>query len=158
MDYRIVKKESFTVLGAARVFTYENANTDVSEFWAEHAGSANSRYVHGMFGVNIDEKMNGGEFEYLIADLYNPAADIPEGLVTRTIPSCTWAVFPIKGAMPEAMRDVNVKIFSEWLPALRDYEFAAGYCMEMYDNPDKYPDGVRDGNYYAEIWVPVKKK
>ena len=113
-----------------------------------------------MFGVNIDEKMNsdGGEFEYLIADLYNPAYDIPEGLVTRIIPSYTWAVFPIRGALPEAMLDVNVKIFSEWLPALRDYEIAAGYCIEMYDRLDKYPEGVRDGNYYTEIWLPVKKK
>lgn len=160
MDYRIVKKESFTVLGAAKEFTYEGAATDIPKFWAEHAMSGNGRYVHGMFGVNIDEKMGSGNssFEYLIADLYNPAMDIPDGFTTHVIPSYTWAVFPIKGGLPDAMQDVNAKIFSEWLPALKDYEFAAGYCIEMYDRPDKYPKGVGDENYYTEIWIPVKKK
>ncbi len=161
MDYRIVKKESFTVLGSARNFPYENAKATIPEFWAEHSKSGNCRYVHGMFGVNIDEKMNNGgdgEFEYLIADLYNPAVDIPDGFTTRTIPAYTWAVFPIKGALPEAMQDVNKKIFSEWLPALKGYELAAGCCIEMYDNPEEYPKGVNDANYYAEIWIPVKKR
>lgn len=50
------------------------------------------------------------------------------------------------------------EIFSEWLPALQDYEFAAGYCVEMYDAPDKYPKGTGDENYYTEIWIPVRKK
>lgn len=160
MDYRIVKKESFTVLGAAKNFTYESAAAEIPKFWAEHAKNGGSKFVHGMFGVNIDEKMGSGNdsFEYLIADVYNPAADIPDGFTTRVIPAYTWAVFPIKGALPDAMRDVNKKIFSEWLPALRDYEFAAGCCIEMYDLPDKYPNGTGDANYYTEIWIPVKKK
>ena len=111
-----------------------------------------------MFGINIDENMGGTEFEYLIADTYNPIAEIPEGFVTKVIPAFTWAVFPCKGAMPEALQDVNEKIFSEWLPALREYEFAAGYCIEMYDDPSKYPGGTGDENYYSEIWIPVKKK
>lgn len=70
----------------------------------------------------------------------------------------TWAVFPCKGALPTSLQDVNTKIFSEWLPALQDYEFAAGYCIEMYDAPNKYPNGTSDENYYTEIWIPVKKK
>ena len=55
------------------------------------------------------------------------------------------------------MQAVNTQIFSEWLPAQQDYEFAAGYCVEMYDAADKYPDGTSDKNYYAEIWIPIKK-
>ena len=111
-----------------------------------------------MFGINIDEQMGHEKFEYLIADVYNPVMDIPEGFVTKTIPAFTWAVFPCKGAMPNSLQDVNTKIFSEWLPALKEYEFAAGYCIEMYDAPDKYPKGIQDENYYAEIWIPVKRK
>lgn len=162
MDYRIVKKGSFAVLGAAKRFTYEDAKTDIPVFWQEHYKKGNGKYVCGMFGVNIDEAMGGGnskdEFEYLIADVYNPSMDIPDGFVTRTIPELTWAVFPIKGALPDALQDVNKKIFSEWLPALGDYEFAAGYCIEMYDELNKYPKGTSDENYYSEIWIPIKKK
>ncbi|PKM61119.1 MAG: hypothetical protein CVU99_04900 [Firmicutes bacterium HGW-Firmicutes-4] len=92
------------------------------------------------------------------AAVYNPALDIPESFITRTIPAFTWAVFSCGGVMPNSLQNVNEKIFSEWLPALKEYEFAAGYCVEMYDSPDKYPKGTEDENYYAEIWILVKRK
>lgn len=158
MDYRITKKDSFTVLGVSKQFKYENAKQDIPLFWQEHYALGNGKYVCGMFGINIDEQMGSEKFEYLIADIYNPIIDIPEGFVTKTIPAFTWAVFPCKGPMPKSLQNVNTKIFSEWLPALKEYEFAAGYCIEMYDAQDKYPKGIQDENYYSEIWIPVKKK
>lgn len=158
MDYKIVKKDSFTVLGASKKFKYETCKDEIPAFWKEHYEKGNGRYVCGMFGVNIDEKMGSDSFEYLIADVYNPVADIPEGFVTKTIPAFTWAVFSCDGPMPTALQDVNTKIFSEWLPALKEYEFAAGYCIEMYDAPDKYPNGTQDANYHSEIWIPIRKK
>ncbi len=158
MDYKITKKDSFTVLGVSKKFDYENAKQEIPLFWQNHYANGGGKYVSGMFGINIDEKMGNQEFEYLIADIYNPALEIPEGFVTKVIPSFEWAVFPCRGAMPVALQDVNTKIFSEWLPALTHYEFAAGYCIEMYDDPQKYPEGTMDSNYYCEIWIPVKKK
>lgn len=158
MDYRITQKENFTVLASSREFSYENAQQEVAAFWQEHYTSGKGQIVCGMFGINIDPRMGREKFEYLIADVYHPVKDIPKGFVVRTIPAFTWAVFSCKGALPDSMRDVNVKIFSEWLPALKEYEFADGYCVEMYDAPDKYPKGVEDENYYTEIWIPVKKK
>ncbi len=158
MDYRITKKEAFTVLAASKEFGYENAKRDIPAYWQEHYASGKGKYVCGMFGINIDPEMGNERFEYLIADVYNPSVDVPEGLVVRTIPAFTWAVFPCKGVLSQTMQDVNTKVFSEWLPALQEYEFAAGYCVEMYDAPDKYPDGVEDENYYAEIWIPIRKK
>lgn len=158
MDYRIVKKESFTVLGVSRTFRYENANQDVPAFWAEHYAQKRCRYVEGRFGVNIDSSMGNEHFEHMIADLYDPAVEIPEGFMTKTIPALTWAVFPCIGSLPDTLRDVNTRIFSEWLPALKEYEIAAGYCIEMYERPDKYPKGTADENYRTEIWIPVSRK
>ncbi|WP_341876569.1 AraC family transcriptional regulator [Defluviitalea saccharophila] len=158
MDYRIMKKEAFTVLGNAREFFYVGAKEVVPQFWQEHFSSGKGAYVAGVYGINIDEEMGQDKFEYLIADPYCPQKEIPEGFVTRTIPAFDWAVFPCKGAMPNALQDVNRKIFAEWLPALKEYEFAAGYCVEYYDDPTKYEKGTLDENYYCEIWIPVKKK
>ena len=158
MDYRIVHKENFTILGTSREFSYENAKQDIPLFWQEHYSSGNGKYVCGMFGINIDPQMGNEKFEYLIADVYHPSVDIPDGFEVRTIPAFTWAVFPCKGALPNSLQDVNTKIFSEWLPALQGYEFAAGYCVEMYDDVSKYPNGSNDENYYSEIWIPVRKK
>lgn len=157
MDYRIEKKKEFTVIGNAKTFAYENAKEVIPQFWQEHYASGKVQTVCGEFGINIDEKMGMDTFEYLIADTYK-GQKIPDGFVLRTIPSFDWAVFPCRGAMPTALQDVNTKIFTEWLPAINEYEFAAGYCVEMYDDPQKYTKGTMDENYYSEVWIPVKRK
>lgn len=158
MDYKIIEKDAFTIIGASKVFKYETATSDIPTFWAEFMGSGKGKPVCGMYGINIDESMGGNEFEYLIADNYNPVMDVPEGFVTKVIPKFTWAVFACKGAMPQIMLDVNKKIYSEWLPNCKDYEIAAGYCIEMYNDPADYPQGTQDENYYSEVWIPVKRK
>ena len=157
MDYRIVKKEAFTVLGVSKEFSYENPKQDIPLFWQEHCASEKCQHVYGMFGINIDPQMGNEKFEYLIADVYNPSIDIPKGFEVRTIPAFTWAVFACRGACPQSIQTVNIKIFSEWLPA-SDYEFAAGYCIEMYTSPEEYPNGTNDENYYSELWIPIQKK
>ncbi len=158
MDYKIEKKEAFTVIGNAKTFPYEGAKEVVPQFWQEHFQSGKGQTVCGCYGINIDENMGHDMFEYLIADPYTQGQQVPEGFVKRTIPEFTWAVFPCVGPMPVALQDVNTKIFTEWLPALKEYEFAAGYCVEMYDDPMKYPNGTQDEKYYCEIWIPVKQK
>ncbi|MGM9637610.1 MAG: AraC family transcriptional regulator [Eubacteriales bacterium] len=158
MDYKIEKKEAFTVIANQRTFSYEVAKEAVPRFWQEHFQSGKGKTVMGMYGINVDETMGKDTFDYLIADPYTQGSEVSDGFVVRTVPAFTWAVFPCKGAMPTALQDVNTKIFTEWLPALRDYEFAAGTCVEYYDDPTKYPKGTLDENYYCEIWIPVKPK
>ncbi len=158
MDYKIEKKEAFTVIANTKTFSYEGAKELVVQFWQEHYQSGKGKTVMGWYGINIDENMGHDTFEYLIADPCNPDMEVPEGFITKTIPEFTWAVFPCVGPMPTALQDVNTKIFTEWLPALKEYEFAAGYCVEYYDDPSKYPNGTQDEKYYCEIWIPIKKK
>lgn len=157
MDYKIVKKDAFTVVGLAENFLYENAAGDVPKMWQRfHQSDKNG--ICGMYGINIDLAMGGNEFEYMVADTYDATKEIPEGFVTRLIPEFTWAVFTCKGKMPDIMQDVNKQIFSEWLPNCKDYEIAAGYCIEMYSDPSDFPKGVQDENYYSELWIPVQGK
>lgn len=158
MEYKIVEKEAFTVIGLSRVFQYEEALESVPKLWAEFMQMTDGSAICSRYGVNIDESMSGNQFEYLIADNYHAAMDIPEGFVTKVIPKFTWAIFTCKGAMPQSMQEVNKKIFSEWLPNCTDYEIAAGYCIEMYHDPAKYPNGTQDNDYLSEMWIPVKRK
>lgn len=158
MDYRIEQKEAFTVIGNEKSFRYETARQSIPQFWQEHFAQGKGETVKGEYGINIDENMGHDTFTYLIADPCAPGTKAPQGFTVRTIPALTWAIFPCVGAMPQAFQDVNTKIFSEWLPALKGYEFAAGYCMEYYDDPSKYPKGTQDEKYYSEIWVPIKQK
>lgn len=158
MDYKIVEKEAFTVMGAARNFHYERAFAEIPQFWTEFCQGGSCKAVCGMYGVCIENGKNSKEFEYLIADNYIPWNDIPDGFKAVTIPKHTWAVFPCKGAMPKALQEVNTKIFSEWLPNCKDYEIAGGYNVEMYSDVRNFEKGNQDENYYSEIWIPVKKK
>lgn len=158
MDYKIVEKEAFTVMGLSKTFKYDSAFAEVPKFWDKYCKSGKNKVICGMFGISIDESMGNSEFEYLIADNYMPWKEVPEGFVTKVIPKHTWAVFPCKGPLPKSLQDVNQKIFSEWLPNCRDYEIAAGYNVELYSNVADYPNGLQDENYYSEMWIPVKKK
>lgn len=157
MDYKIVEKDAFTVMGASKMFKYDTAFAEIPKFWDEHFDSGKGKVVCGMYGVCIEEA-GEGEFEYLIADNYMPWNDIPNGYVTRVIPKHTWAVFSCKGPLPGSLQGTNKKIFSEWFPNCKEYEIAAGYNIELYSNPCDYPKGNQDENYSSEIWIPVKRK
>lgn len=71
----------------------------------ERYEKGNGKYICGMFGINIDENMGKDDFEYLIADVYNPVMDIPDGFIAM-IPAFTWAVFSCDGSVPTALQDV----------------------------------------------------
>ncbi len=144
LNYRIENKEAFT---------YEEAKVQVPKFWQEHFASGKGKVVMGTYGVNLVEQFDSKTFEYLIDAPYKANQEVSEGFVVKTIP-----VFTCIGPLPKALQDVNVKIFAEWLPVLREYDFAAGYCVEYYDDSRKYEKGTLDDKYYCEIWIPVKKK
>lgn len=150
MEYRIVEKASFTVLGVSRSFNSDTSYQEIPKFWQEHITSGGNRKICGQFGICLDG--DGKNFDYLIADIYKPWEEVPEGCITRVIPEGTWAVFPCRGALPKALQDVNTQIWSEWLPNCRDYKLGGNYDIEMYTKP---ADDPKDN--YCEIWVPVVK-
>lgn len=148
LEYRIVEKEQFTVMGKARKFNTETAYAEIPKFWDEHNMSGD-KAVLGMYGICMDS--DGRDFDYLIADNYLPWNEIPEGYETRVIPAGTWAIFPCRGALPKSLQDVNTRIWSEWLPNCKEYKLAGNYNIEMYTPPTENPDD------YCEIWVPVER-
>lgn len=158
MDYKIVSKAAFTIIGISKVLRYEEAAAESPKLWAAFYESGKDVHVRSVYGVSIDEQMDGDRFEYWVADNYDPAHDIAQGFSTRTIPAHTWAVFACKGAASHVMPEVHRQIFAEWLPGCRDYEIAAGYHVEMYGDPAAYANGVQDDSYYSEIWIPVRQK
>ena len=166
MECKIVKKAAFTVIGSAKIIKDCDGFKECPKFWDEHnkmksdcAQTAESRPKSGACLDQTYKIPEGpGYFKYMIADDYVPGREYPEKFTTEVIPENTWAVFPCKGAMPEALQSVNQKIFSEWLPQNPDYEVAGNYNIEMYADASKYPKGTADENYYTEIWIPVKAK
>lgn len=150
MEYKIMEKPEFTVIGKARDFCVDSSYTEIPKFWDEHIQSGENKIVCGMYGICLNG--DGKKFTYMIADNYQPQNDIPEGYVTQVIPSGTWAVFPCRGALPEALQRINTKIWSEWLPNCKEYRLSGNYNVEMYTPIKENPN-----DDYSEIWVPVEK-
>ena len=75
MDYRIVEKAPFTVVGVKRPFNSDTSYQEIPKFWDEWLARGKDRPIMGTFGVCID--MKGKDFDYWIADLYFPWEDNP---------------------------------------------------------------------------------
>ena len=149
LDYRIVEKAPFTVMGIKRRFNSDTSYQDIPKFWNEWA--ADMKGLKGMFGVCLD--MDGKNFDYWIADNYAPWDDIPEGCEWTVIPGGLWAQFKCKGPLPDSLQSVNTQIWSEWLPTLKGYSLAGNYSFEVYGPPTEKPE-----DYESYIWIPLKKE
>ena len=145
MEFRIVEKAAFTVVGVHRRFNVETSYAEIPKFWDEHYESGRGKIIEGMFGLCADECT--GSFDYYIADMYLPWKDIPEGCVTKTVNAATWAVFPWKGQCPDDLQSLNTWVWSEWVPNNNEYVIAANCSLEVYLSME-----------HGEIWLPVKKK
>ena len=154
MEYRIEKKPAFKVMGVSKIIDYGNGYSTIPKFWDEVFANPTNK-IMGVYGVCLDDEIKGDQFRYMIADDYDEDKAKSEGYEVKEIPEYTWAVFPCKGAMPQALQSVNTQVFNEWLPA-SSYEIAAGFNIEFYTDEKKYPLGAQDPEYYSEIWVPVK--
>ena len=151
LEYKIVEKPQFTVIGLSRMFHSDTSYQEIPKFWCEAMGMENGP-VCGMYGICMDLDENDRNFEYLIADNYIPWQEIPEGCVVRVIPASTWAVFPCRGPLPQTLQDVNTRMWSQWLPNCRNYRLAANLSIEMYTPPAENPEDT-----YSEIWLPVER-
>lgn len=143
MEYRITEKAPFTLVGLSRRFSGETSYTEIPLFWQEYM-NRKDRPVCGMYGVCLDS--DGRHFDYMIADDYAPSQEVPEGCETRVIPGGLYAIFPCRGPLPGALQDVNTRIWSEWVPALTEYQLGGNFNLEVYT----------EDAAYTEIWVPVK--
>lgn len=159
MEYRLEEKEAFAVIGRSiRTRAVDGQNhQDIAAFWTESNqdgfAAKLSRYSGklGLLGICFDFDQKQENLSYMIAAEKGESA-VPEGWELSIIPSVTWAIFPVRGAMPDAMPKVWERIFSEWFPST-GYEHAGGPEMEVYFN-----DGdITAADYYSEIWIPVKK-
>lgn len=157
MEYKIVDKEAFKVIGRARKFSTETSHAEIPKFWDEHFAKGGGAVVRGEFGICLAKSETSSMFDYLIADKYT-GGEVPDDFTVQEIPAGTWAIFPCRGKMPETIQDATNKIFSEWLPNCRDYELGVGCTIEMYSDPSGCPNGMQDENYYSEIWLAIKKK
>lgn len=164
MDYRIVDKPAFKVIGKGiRVSVKDGENIRrIPEFWWECYQSGFSTELEKMadkdavtgeskLGVCIEQGPEPDEFTYFIG-IENTKGAIPDGFTEKDIPAATWVIFESVGSMPDAIQNLNKRIYSEWFPTT-GYERAGEFDMEVYP-----PGDADDENYRCEVWIPIVKK
>lgn len=164
MDYRIVEKLAFKVIGKGiRVTTKDGENFKrIPEFWGECCQNGFATKLEKMadksavvgeckLGICMEFNTDINEFTYLIG-VENTRGISHGGLVEKDVPAATWAVFESIGSMPHAIQNLWKRIYSEWFPST-GYEHAGELDMEVYP-----PGDADDENYRCEVWIPIVKK
>ena len=161
MQYRIEKRDSFSLLAAVRSFPNavagDNDNHEIHDFWMEcgENGTLNVLKSHAtdgaLYGVCESVSNDRPDFRYGIAVQNGDEALVPDGLERWTVEAGTWAVFPCIG------RDEDNVIGETWEKIFREFLPQSGY--EMLDRADLevYGDTLGEG-VFCEIWIPVRKK
>ncbi|OEH86411.1 hypothetical protein BHU72_13410 [Desulfuribacillus stibiiarsenatis] len=159
MEYKVVEKSAFQVIGKERTITTVNGeNLElITEFWADSAEDGTVEMLRGQAGslgllgicMNFDHAQS--ELTYMIA-VEKPATEITGCFVEREISASTWVIFESVGAIPEAIQNLWEKIFAQWFP-VEGYEPSSAPILEV------YPIGnQKDAQYRCEAWVPVIQK
>lgn len=159
MDYRIIQKEAFKVIGeVVKVSTKdEGHHMKITEFWGKCNTDGTCKRIsdidntQNMLGISMEFEDEKEQFSYMIAieDVNNSAAI---GYDTREIPAANWAVFSSVGPMPHAIVNLLSRIYQEWFPAT-GYEQANAPVLEVY-----FPGDTSSQEYKCEIWIPIVKK
>ena len=164
MEYRIEKKQAAKIICRRREFTKpgdDYTNREIPEFWNEcgRDGSIqklcgyikDSAQFKGLLGVCFSTEMTDSGFPYGIGAEYDGESD-PQDFEIVDIPAYTYAVFTVRGRMPDAFRETYRKICTEFFPQ-SGYEYGNGVEIEAYPSAD-----VQNPDYTCEIWIAVKPK
>ena len=164
MEYRIEKKQAAKIICRRREFTKpgdDYTNREIPEFWNEcgRDGSIqklcgyikDSAQFKGLLGVCFSTEMTDSGFPYGIGAEYDGESD-PQDFEIVEIPAYTYAVFTVRGRMPDAFREAYRKICTEFFPQ-SGYEYGNGVEIEVYPSAD-----VQNHDYTCEIWIAVKPK
>lgn len=143
LEYRIAEKAPFTIVGYSRKFHSDTSYQEIPRWWDEMM--ARGMDITPVFGACIDE--DGKVFDYMIADLYHPWQEVPEGCVTHAFPRGTWAVFPCTQG---TLQSTNTRMWAEWLPGAAGWRLAGRYNLEVYGPPAENPQ-----DSYVELWLPI---
>lgn len=158
MEWSIVSKRNRRSRSSGFLSRQERNQRKVSQaskFWDKATRDGSLERICALIGkepkglLGICSGTDADHIEYAIAAASEGPG--PAGLRTMSVPSATWAIFPGRGRMPDAIHALYRQVMSEWLPS-SGYEFG--------DAPDieRYLSNGNSLNQEFEIWIPIVKK
>jgi AraC family transcriptional regulator len=166
MDYRIVHKEAFNIVGFKKRVTlqFEGVNPQMKNVAAKlnpeniaELKALCDTEPRGMLNISADyadgyteQPVEGMELDQYIGVATTKPA--PSGYDALRAEESDWAVFTTVGPFPKTVQDTWARIYAEWLPA-SDYELTRGPSLLWYESPDLTRPDCKN-----EIWIPVAKR
>ena len=165
MDYQIVQKPAFDVVGRSKKFAEasEESLAEIARFWDEFMNDMNdgnmvglidnepSHTVTGARSLGVSMCRAGAEkFTYAIG-METEIREVPKDFEVIHIPSVRWAIFDSIGPMPTAIQDLTKRIINEWLPG-------AGYAHPEYELEVYLPGDPNSDDYHCQVWIHVNEK
>jgi AraC family transcriptional regulator len=164
MDYTIIEKPAFDILGRSRKFRTVNGENfiKIPQFWQEFMATPDYKTLMDLTGGKPGAVTGGGclgvcfggedtnwdPFSYGIG-IEKPAKNSPVKFELIPVPAAAWAVFD---CTLDNLQDVTKRIFSEWFPSTR-YEHDKAPEIEVY-----LPGDFSNTEMKCQIWIPVVKK
>lgn len=162
MDYRIEKRGPIKLLckrKSVKKPVDDTAVNDIRAFW-EQCGKDGTVAalcaripkdipIQGLMGICFSESLENQQFPYGIGFALGEEPVNCDGFDVVEIPGYTYAVFQVRGKMPEAFQETYKRICGEFFMQ-GDYEYAHGVEFEVYPSDD-----IQNPNYQCEIWIAV---
>jgi AraC family transcriptional regulator len=167
MNYRIVEKSKFTVVGVVHNFADMADKIYDGKIWDDFLdgdeklpGGLNAvirdkykLYREPLWQMGVSHTLLNGNTIFAIG-AESDGKDYPE-LASYTIPASTWAVFTGKGSVGNIKKlhgELLTRILTDWLPS-SGYEKSMEMGIETFGPGDATSD-----DYTWEVWFPIKKK
>jgi len=152
MNFTKVFKNEIRIVGIAIRTTNQNgqSRTDLSKLWKRFESDAIASKIphkvsNDVFSVYIDYDSDFTQpYTALIGCEVKDFSQIPSGMVSKTIPAATYAVFTAKGKLPQSILEVWKYVWSFDLPRAYTGDF------EVYGEKSKAADTE------VEVFVSVK--
>jgi predicted transcriptional regulator YdeE len=151
MEYRVVTKPGFTLLGLMKRFPYQE--DDFEGIWKRfmaYEGRINPLSIDKAYYGAYYPTVDSGPMDYLAGMLVEGVQEPPKGLTVCEVPEARWAVFTCTVATIGQTYDT---IFKEWLPKA-PYEHAG-------PNPDafeRYPPQRDSGDTPVLVHIKIRDK
>ncbi len=164
MNFRIVKKESFKVMGLKGMSTSVTAEGDTLDpLWRDfmdhydvrlwNNGGENNYYHAPLWQVAAYwNESNNGETPCIIG-VHLDGKPILNGMDVEAIPASTWAIFTITCKAGTGHDEAYARIQTEWFPTSSYIRDTSVQHMEVYP-----PGDGKSQDYQWEIWMPVIEK
>ena len=144
IEATIVEKPALAFVGLEASFNHglskdSTAAQVIGPLWGQfgcRAEEVPKRVGHGMYGVIYgrpeSERKHPDELQYIAGVQVSAPDNLPPGMVTRTIPASTYAVFVHRGPI-HGIAETLRQVYREWLPQ-SGYKHANFADIELYDS------------------------